>query len=188
MNRALSRNITDLNRHSVPIRCVSALLIVCFTAGSSFAGIGLKTPPSRVIAANSQQSATDGWWVDQIGLVAQAVETQETSRQYTMADGYTEGRMAADNMGTGGSVLGGFASGLFFSLLGTGIVYFSTGPSSPPMHQVMINKEKGSDYQMGFASGYQERSKQKKRNARLGGGLVGTAIFIWAYSQAQSAE
>ena len=137
MNRALSRNSTDLNSHSVPIRCVSALLIVCFTAVSSFAGIGLQTPPSRVLAANSQQSATDGWWGDQ--MVAQAVETQETSRQYTMADGYTEGRMAADGMGTGGSMFAGFASGLFFSFLGTGIIYFATGPSSPPMHHTMMS-------------------------------------------------
>jgi hypothetical protein len=92
---------------------------------------------------------------------------------YTHADGYLQGLESANTADTGPAFAGGFAWGALLGLVGTGIGYATTGPSSPPQRLTTIIEDRGSDYLLGFHEGFRERSKEKKRSANLTGGLLG---------------
>jgi hypothetical protein len=47
---------------------------------------------------------------------------------------------------------------------------------------------RSADYQLGLKTGWERKTKSKKRNAFLAGGLLGTVAWIAIYSAAQSAE
>ncbi len=113
-------------------------------------------------------------------VTAQAGKQTQQSRVYSMADGFNDGRVAAEGRGTAGSFVGGFACGFFTGLIGTGILWGVTGGDDVPIHLMgsSVVQEKGSNYSMGFSQGYKERTKQKKRGARLGGGLLGSATIL----------
>lgn len=113
------------------------------------------------------------------GSGSQSVEIDQ--REYTMADGYTDGRIAAESRSTGGSFGGGLVCGVLTGLIGTGILWGATGGDEVPMDLISSYHSKGSDYAMGFANGYKEVTKQRKRGARLGGGLLGTAAFVMLF-------
>ncbi len=162
-------------------RALAALLFLTLTAAAQ-AEVGLVPPPT--IPELSPQPG-NGWWQRTIDtrttrniVIAQAGQTATPQRTYTMADGYTEGRMAAEGRNTGGSFGGGLVCGLLTGLIGTGVLWGVTGGDEVPMSLASSYQDKGSDYTMGFANGYKERTQQKKRGARLGGGLLGTAAFV----------
>ena len=118
------------------------------------------------------------WDLLKLSFVAQASQQTQQSRHYTLADGYTAGKITAEGMSTTGPFLGGFACGFLTGLIGTGILWGVTGGDDVPFHLYSEIQEKGSDFSIGFVNGYIERTKQKKRGARLGGGLLGTAGFL----------
>jgi len=69
-------------------------------------------------------------------------------------------------------------------LIGAGILWGLTEGDDLPTDLMILHKEKGSEYLMGFMSGYKERTKQKKRGVRLSGGILGTVttVIIFLYS------
>ena len=108
-------------------------------------------------------------------VMAQAGQQTQQSHVYSMTDGYTAGKMAAKGRSTGYNFVGGLACGFLTGLIGTGILWGVTSGDDVPSHLKTNFQDKGADYSMGFIQGYKERTKQKKRRARLGGGLLGTA-------------
>ena len=111
-------------------------------------------------------------------LMAQADQPRPVQPHYTMTEGYIDGKIAAEGRGTAGSFLGGFTCGILTGLVGTGILWGITRGDSPPYELKAKIRSKGTDYREGFIQGYKERTKQKKRGARLGGGLLGTAGIL----------
>lgn len=105
-------------------------------------------------------------------------QTIESAAPADGATGLLDGRSAANATSTGGWLAGGFASGLFFGLIGTGVVYAIAGSSEaelPPEYFPSV-QAKGSAYMLGFNQGYVQRLKSKQKKAALIGGLTGTAI------------
>lgn len=90
------------------------------------------------------------------------------------------GQAAGDQVGTGGSMLGGFAGGFFLGLIGTGIAYAVASGSNaelPSFEAARIARTPG-DYQIAFRQGFQERVRARKKASALTGGLLGTAVIV----------
>ena len=79
----------------------------------------------------------------------------------------------AEDYPTRGKVLGGFVTGLFSGLLGTGIGYFIVGRGD--ILGLLIQSW---EYQNSFAKGWDKKTRSRKRNAFLGGGVLGTMAFL----------
>ena len=96
----------------------------------------------------------------------------------TMAAGMIDGEAMAGRIGTKGKVGLGIGIGLVTGLLGTGIGYAVIGPESMTPEALQRYSGKGSDYQMGFKTAWDKKTKSKKRRSFLVGGLLGTAAFV----------
>jgi hypothetical protein len=103
----------------------------------------------------------------------------------SMADGMVHGQMLAEQQGTGGSMAGGLAGGVLLGLIGTAIAYVAQGPAELPAVQLVEAQKYGSEYTLGLQQGFAEKSKKKKKNAALAGGLLGTAAWIAVIAGAQ---
>jgi hypothetical protein len=101
-----------------------------------------------------------------------------TTVVYTYHDGKVQGEGAGNNIATGGNLAGGLGCGFLLGFIGTGIVYFATGPSDPSASDMAMIQNRGMDFQRGYIDGYKETSRKKKRGAALGGGLLGTLFFV----------
>ena len=145
-------------------RGVSLVLIVClFFSATGIASAQAQAPPPA--QAPSASGSAD-----------------------SMAQGLIDGEMLAEGVGTGGKFATGLGIGVLTGILGTGIGYFVVGPSplSPEALQRSLNKS--ADYQLGLKTAWEKKSKSKKRNAFLIGGLLGTAAWITFLAAAQGAE
>jgi hypothetical protein len=105
-----------------------------------------------------------------------------------MASGLLDGEALAESHGTGGNLGAGLGIGLLTGLIGTGIGYFVVGPSPLSAEAIQRSLGKSADYQLGLKTGWEKRSRQRKRNAFLAGGLIGTAVWIAVLASAQSAQ
>ena len=106
----------------------------------------------------------------------------------TMAAGLLDGEALAESQGTGGNLGAGLGIGVLTGLIGTGIGYFVIGPSPLSAEAIQRSANKTADYQLGLKTGWERKTKSKKRNAFLAGGLLGTAVWIAIYSAAGSGE
>ena len=143
-------------------RIVSIFIILVF-AGQSWAAVGLK--------ANS-------------GLFQIASADDPPGLKYSMEDGIRDGEMAGERRPSSSTVAGGIACGVLGGLICTGILWAMTGPDPVPLRYQAKAEGKGEEYYNGFVYGYEKRTKEKKRGARLGGGLLGTAAFVALYISA----
>ena len=140
-------------------RVVSALLIVPFFTASTV------TASAQAIAA-------------QPAAQIQSVAPGAAEAGDTMPAGLLAGEMAAESARTGGKLATGLAVGALTGLLGTGIGYFTIGSEDMPPEVYRRFAEGSPDYQLGFKTGWDRKTKSKKRNAFLAGGLLGTATFV----------
>ena len=92
--------------------------------------------------------------------------------------GTRDGELLAQQVGTGGKLGLGVGLGILFPFIAPGIAYFLTGPASMTAETVRQNSPKSLDYQMGFESGWENKTKSKKRKALLIGGLVSSAAVL----------
>jgi hypothetical protein len=106
----------------------------------------------------------------------------------TMAAGLLDGETLAESQRTGGNLGAGLGVGVLTGLIGTGIGYFVVGPSPLSADAAQRSAGKSADYQLGLKTGWEKKTKSKKRNAFLAGGLLGTAVWIAIYSAAGSGE
>lgn len=169
---------------------IALVLSLAVTTSSSQAAVGFHVENGHVLSHKNiadtrftalSKTVAEGQKFDLLRMplvIAQAGQQTQQGRVYTMADGYTDGRIVAEGRGTTGSFVGGLACGFLTGLIGTGVLWGVTGGDDIPLHLNANIRGKGSDYSMGFMQGYKERTKQKKRGARLGGGLLGTAGFV----------
>ena len=193
--RSILRPLTSKPLRRVPVRFAIALAFCLWVAASGVhAAVGFHAAKGHV-SHRTDDRLPSLWNRTAEGRQASSLLTPvllaQTDQQtqasvYTLADGYTEGKILAEDLSTGGHFLGGFACGFLSGLIGTGILWGVTGGDDVPLHLNPDIEGKGSDYSMGFLRGYKERTKQKKRGARLGGGLLGTAGFVLVYLSATS--
>jgi len=101
-------------------------------------------------------------------------------------DGQRDGEQLADTVGTGGKVLGGAAVGFLTGGIGTAIGYFVIGPEDLSAEAALARDGKSSEYQQGFSTGWADKTRSKKRNSFLIGGILGTAAAIVAIIQLRS--
>lgn len=106
----------------------------------------------------------------------------------TMAQGLLDGEMLAEGTPTGGKLGVGLGVGVLTGLIGTGIGYFVVGPEQLSAEALTRSAGKSADYQLGLKTGWEKKTKSKKRNAFLAGGLLGTAAWIVMIAAAQSGE
>ncbi len=141
-------------------RIVSVALIVPFFAAST-------------LTANAQSA----------GQSQPPPQTSGTaSSDDTMAAGMIEGEALAGSVRTSGKLWTGFALGattFHFATLVVGTGYFFIGPDSvmtPEALQRYANKS--ADYQLGFKTAWDKKTRSKKRNAFLAGGLLGLTASV----------
>ena len=102
------------------------------------------------------------------------------------AEGQRDGEQLADTIGTGGKVFGGAAIGFLTGGIGTAIGYFVIGPQDLSAEAALARDGKSPEYQQGFTAGWADKTKSKKRNAFLIGGLLGAAAGIVTFLQLRS--
>jgi hypothetical protein len=122
--------------------------------------------------------------------VAQAQSPMQTQPVSTSGDtaaaGLMDGEMLAESLPTGGKFGTGLGIGVLTGLIGTGIGYFVIGPESPSAELLVRGEGRSADYQLGLKTGWEKKTKSKKRNAFLAGGLLGTAAWVTLLVAAQS--
>jgi hypothetical protein len=92
------------------------------------------------------------------------------------ADGTTSGA----RIGAGGWFAGGFVSGLFLGLVGTGVTWALASYSEvklPPDRQVIVGTQPGT-YRHVYEKSFSDKVRMKRKSAALKGGLVGTGIVL----------
>jgi hypothetical protein len=106
----------------------------------------------------------------------------------TLAAGILDGEALAEAQRTGGKFGTGLAVGVLTGLIGTGIGYFVIGPTPPSAEALQRGAGRSADYQLGLKTGWERKTKSKKRNAFLAGGLLGTAAFLVVVTSGQSSR
>jgi len=165
------------------LRMMATALALALTAVSVQGAAGF-VPPTQNTQATS---LADQWQVPVSAyalrgvVLAQAGGPAAAQGAYSKADGYTAGQLAAESRGTAGSLGGGFVCGFVVPVIGPGVLWTVTRGDEVPAYLAGSYEGKGSDYSNGFADGYGDRTKQKKRGARLGGGLLGSAAGLATY-------
>lgn len=96
----------------------------------------------------------------------------------TMAAGLVDGEMLAEGQRTGGKLGAGLGVGVLTGLIGTGVGYFVIGPEPLSAEALQRSVGRSADYQLGLKTGWERKTRSKKRNAFLAGGLLGTAAFV----------
>ena len=109
---------------------------------------------------------------------APATSVPASSSSDTMAGGLADGEMLAEGQRTGGKLGVGLGIGVLTGLIGTGIGFFVIGPEPLSAEALQRSVGKSADYQLGLRTGWERKTKAKKRNAFLAGGLLGTAAFL----------
>jgi len=106
-----------------------------------------------------------------------------------MFEGMVNGRMAAENEISGGRwFVAGIISGVGLGLIGTtGItITASLYSTDPPLQRMMMIQHENATYQMAFLMEYKHKARSKRTWPALGGGLLGTALFVAAVMSAQN--
>jgi len=96
----------------------------------------------------------------------------------TMAEGMAEAEILAEQIKTGSKFGLGLTIGFLTGFIGTGIGYFVVGPESMNTQALEAFSKNGKQYQLGFKSGWEKKTKERKRNSFLGGGLLGTVAIV----------
>jgi hypothetical protein len=110
--------------------------------------------------------------------VSQAGQSAPAAQDDSMAAGLLDGEALAESQSTGGKLAAGLGVGVLTGLIGTGIGYFVIGPSDLSPEVLQRGTGRSADYQLGLKTGYERKTRSRKRNAFLAGGLLGTAAFI----------
>lgn len=109
-----------------------------------------------------------------------APESTATDIDECTARGKADGK----NVGTGGSFLGGFVGGVVLGLIGTGIAYVVQTQPDPP---ATVKYARGDPLcRMAYNDAYGKQGQKKKRGSALGGGLIGTFVFLVIYAASSS--
>lgn len=111
-----------------------------------------------------------------------------TTGDDSMASGLLDGEMLAEGHRTGGKLGVGLGIGVLSGVIGTGIGYFVIGPEPLSAEALQRNMGRGADYQLGLKTGWERKTRSKKRNAFLAGGLLGTAAFVAMFVAASGSE
>lgn len=157
------------------MKLISTIAVMIFLTGMASAAPNLeatgavaKTPHSLFMLRVAEGEPLDGM------MHAPLVRVRSIS------DGMFDGMMAAERIGTGGNVVGGLLVGVFTGLIGTGIGYLIIGPANIDVNALVMMEGvgKGGEYQNGFMVGWDKKTRSRKKNAFLAGGLLGTLAIV----------
>lgn len=129
-----------------------------------------------------------------LALVPVALPAQEPTpaapprADSTPAAATLHGQALAERQAVGGRFAGGFVSGLFLGLIGTGIAWAIAGSDDTPLPTAEASQltRVNPDYHLFFQQGYSTKLKARRKSSALTGGLVGTATFVTIYLVATS--
>jgi hypothetical protein len=152
-------------------KCTIWILLLAFSSSSVGA--------TGILVEKRLRNPLDGLQLAQ--AIQESSSEMEEKKEYTMAKGMLDGEMHASNISTGGKFATGLAVGVVTGLIGTGIGYFIVGPKDMDAMIVQAMSGKGEDYSLGFRTSWNKKTASKKKNAFLGGGLLGTAAFVTIY-------
>lgn len=133
-------------------------------------------------AVAAQQPAQQGRR-DSVGVSDPAVASGAL-----IAQAQSDGRVAAASVGTWGWAIGGFASGFFVGLVGTGVswaVARSSNVEVPPDKRLLIANQP-TTYQQAYEKGFADKVRSNRKSAALTNGLLGTALFLTIFVSATS--
>jgi hypothetical protein len=154
-----------VNRESARVkRVVAAMVVVAFFLATT----GIAEAQSAAAGANLSSSGAD------------------QNERDTTAAGLIDGELLAEGRRTGGQLGAGLGVGVLTGLIGTGIGYFVIGPDELSAEALRRAEGRSPDYQLGLRTGYERKTKSKKRNAFLAGGLLGTAAWVALFVAANS--
>ena len=158
-------------------RIVIGMLMVALSATTAQASVGFHYDHSRLPDPPEELRAerfSYGVW-----RLAQ-VDPQAGSK-YTSAKGMLDGEMMGENVTTGGKFAFGLVVGALTGVIGSGIGYFLIGPAPMTAQAYHRMEGKGDDYHLGFKNAWEKKSRSKRRNAFLGGGVLGWLAFLAIY-------
>ena len=142
------------------------LLMIAFSASSVGA--------TGILVDNTLKNPLDGLQLAQ--AIQKEISEGEESKEYTMLQGMLAGEMQASNISTRGKFVTGLVVGALTGFVGTAIGSFIIHPEEMEATIIEAMSGKGEEYALGFRTSWDKKTASKKRNAFLGGGLVGTAI------------
>lgn len=124
-----------------------------------------------------------------VRLAAQE-STPTTRSDSSPAAATLQGKALAERQAMGGRFAGGYVSGLFLGLIGTGIAWAVAGSDDTPLPAAEASQlvNTNPNYQLFFQQGYETRLKSRRKSSALTGGLLGTATFVAIYIVATSAN
>jgi hypothetical protein len=149
---------------------VACLVVVCFFVSAT----GVAQAQSAPVPAPAQQPV--------------AAPVARGASDDTMANGLMEGEALAEAHATSGNLATGLGIGVLTGLIGTGIGYFVVGPSPLSAEAIQRSLSRSADYQLGLKTGWEKKTRERKRHAFLAGGLLGTAVWIVIVASAQSGQ
>jgi hypothetical protein len=88
------------------------------------------------------------------------------------------GRLDAETVGTTGAFFGGLAGGTVLGLLGALIATSVQDGPEPSVHAAL--SVPAGDCRDAYVGAYKQRGKSRKRDAALGGGILGSAVLAVA--------
>ena len=106
------------------------------------------------------------------------VAAQDTPALIVQAQ--ADGTASGARTGANGWFAGGFVSGLFLGLVGTGVTWALASYSEvklPPDRQLIIGNQPGT-YRQVYEKSFSDKVRMKRKSAALKGGLVGTGIVL----------
>ena len=100
-------------------------------------------------------------------------------------EGLIAGEVMAEKIRTRWHVFGGLLIGFIGTPISIGIPHLLIGPADltdyPEAQSMMSSSGESFDYQKGFAMGWDKKTRSRKGNAYLSGGVVGSLGFLWYY-------
>ena len=158
-------------------RMIVGLLMVGLSWQTAQANTGLRYNPKR-LPDPPEELQTEGF---SYGVWRLAQVDPQASSQYTSSKGMLEGEMMGENVSTGGKFALGLVVGALTGVIGSGIGYFLVGPAPITVQAYHRMEGKGDDYHMGFKNAWDKKTRSKRRNAFLGGGVLGWLAFLAIY-------
>ena len=157
---------------------VSDVLIAAMRAPSVITAAP-PTPPVVVLPVTPPPAAVPVSQAPRNAAVAPLTETPPAaSIAGSVSEGQRDGELLADSLHTGSKVAVGVVVGAFTGLIGTAIGYAVINPEALSAEAALAREGKTPDYQKGYQAGWSKRTKDKKRQAFLAGGILGTVALV----------
>ena len=171
----------ELLRKATAVAVVTSILL---TTTEAVAGVGLRLALPRLPASPLSELEREGIPAPSVAvadgllcMLGQEPDAQHEQR-YTYGQGMLDGEKHAEKVGIAGKFATGLLLGVWVPFIGTGIGYFLLGNAPLDAMALMSTEGKGEHYLLGFRTGWNKKSRLRKRNAFVVGGVLGTLALL----------